>query len=306
VSAEWIALALGGAHPSAAWWRCRCPVHASSGPTLALRDGDRGLVVHCHAGCNRAEILAELGRRDLLNANAGDTTKPPDPAAERRRRESDAVHRQQRITLARDMWHSALPAIGTVVERYLRGRGITAPLPPSIRFIGMHTSYGRHGPSGDRRPVMVAAVEHAENGLVGVSRTFLAIDGSCKATLDPPRLFTGPVAGGAVRLAPATETLMVGEGIETCLAAMQATGMPAWAALSTSGLARLVLPAEVRTVIILADHDANGAGEHAARGAAARWEVEGRRVEVWMSPAVGQDANDLLLATADPESRNAA
>ncbi len=204
------------------------------------------------------------------------------------------------------MWRSAIPASGTVVERYLRSRGIEIPVPPSIRFIGMHTSYGRHGPSGDRRPVMVAAVEHVENGLVGVSRTFLAIDGSCKATLDPPRLFTGPVAGGAVRLAPATETLMVGEGIETCLAAMQATGMPAWAALSTSGLARLVLPAEVRTVIILADHDANGAGEHAARGAAARWEVEGRRVEVWMSPAVGQDANDLLLATADPESRNAA
>jgi len=150
---------------------------------------------------------------------------------------------------------------------------------------------------------MVALVEH---GPVGVSRTFLAIDGSMKATLDPPRLFTGPVGGGAVRLALAAETLMVGEGIETCLSAMQATGMPAWAALSTSGLARLVLPAEVREVIILADHDANGAGERAARGAAARWEVEGRRVEVWMSPAVGQDANDLLLAAADRESRNAA
>ena len=43
-------------------------------------------------------------------------------------------------------------------------------------------------------------------------------------------------AGGAVRLAPAAEKLMVGEGIETVLAAMQATGMPGWAALSTSGL----------------------------------------------------------------------
>jgi putative DNA primase/helicase len=89
---------------------------------------------------------------------------------------------------------------------------------------------------------------------------------------------------------------MVGEGIETCLAAMQATGMPAWAALSTSGLARLLLPAEVRAVIILADHDANGAGERAARDATARWELEGRHVSVWMSPNVGQDANDLLLA----------
>ena len=306
MSAEWIALALGGAHPSGAWWRCRCPIHASSGPTLALRDGERGLIVKCWAGCQPRDVLVELRRRDLLNANAGDTAKPPDPAAERRRHESEAVHRQQRITLARDMWRSAIPPSGTVVERYLRSRDIEIPVPPSIRFIGMHTSYGRHGPSGDRRPVMVAAVEHVENGLVGVSRTFLSIDGSCKATLDPPRLFTGPVAGGAVRLAPATESLMVGEGVETCLSAMQATAMPAWAALSTSGLARLVLPAEVREVIILADHDPNGVGERAARDAEARWEVEGRHVSVWMSPNVGQDANDLLRTTANPESRNAA
>jgi putative DNA primase/helicase len=234
----------------------------------------------------------------LLNANADDTTKPPDPAAERRRRESEAGHRQQRITLARDMWHSALPPGGTVVERYLRSRGIVIPLSPSIRFIGMHTSYGRHGPSGDRRPVMVAAVEHVENGLVGVSRTFLAIDGSCKATLDPPRLFTGPVAGGAVRLAPAAETLMVGEGIETCLAAMQATAMPVWAALSTSGLGRLVLPAEVREVIILADHDANGAGERAARSTAQRWLRDGRRVQLALPPEPDTDFADVMVAHA--------
>jgi hypothetical protein len=25
---------------AAAWWRCRCPVHGSHGPTLALCDGD--------------------------------------------------------------------------------------------------------------------------------------------------------------------------------------------------------------------------------------------------------------------------
>ena len=56
---------------------------------------------------------------------------------------------------------------------------------------------------------------------------------------------------------------MVGEGIETCLAAMQATGHPAWAALSTAGLRALDLPQDVRDVIVLADGDAARRGGRA-------------------------------------------
>jgi hypothetical protein len=58
----------------------------------------------------------------------------------------------------------------------------------------------------------------------------------------------------------------------------------------------LILPPEVRYVIICADHDISGAGERAARGAAARWVAEGRQVSIFMSPRVGEDAVDLLLA----------
>ena len=59
---------------------------------------------------------------------------------------------------------------------------------------------------------------------------------------------------------------MVGEGIETCVAAIQATAYPAWAALSTLGLRSLDLPKDVRNVIILADGD--HAGEAPARDCA--------------------------------------
>jgi putative DNA primase/helicase len=69
---------------------------------------------------------------------------------------------------------------------------------------------------------------------------------------------------------------------------------PAWAALSTSGLVSLVLPLSVRTVIILADHDTNGAGERAARAAAQRWLTEGRRVRIAMPPEAGMDMADVL------------
>jgi putative DNA primase/helicase len=88
---------------------------------------------------------------------------------------------------------------------------------------------------------------------------------------------------------------MVAEGIETCLATMQASLMPGWAALSTSGLVALVLPAIVRTVIILADHDPSGAGERAALTAAQRWLGEGRRVRIAIPPEPGTDFADVLF-----------
>src|SRR5207344_775256 len=57
----------------------------------------------------------------------------------------------------------------------------------------------------------------------------------------PQKMMFGPCRGGAVRLTAPGDVLMIGEGIETCLTAMQATGHPAWAALSTSGLRALDL-----------------------------------------------------------------
>jgi hypothetical protein len=142
---------------------------------------------------------------------------------------------------------------------------------------------------------MVALVEHVEHGAVAVHLTYLAVDGSMQARVEPRKRSLGPVGGGSVRLAPAGELLMVAEGIETAASAMQARALPAWAALSTSGLIALVLPPMVRTVVILADNDENGAGEGAARIAAQRWLAEGRRVRTAMPTEPGTDANDVLL-----------
>jgi hypothetical protein len=79
----------------------------------------------------------------------------------------------------------------------------------------------------------------------------------------------------------------------------------AWAALSTSGMAALVLPPVVRMVVILTDHDASGAGERAARTAAARWLAEGRRVRIAMPLDPGTDFADVLIGQT-PEVRDIA
>jgi hypothetical protein len=179
-------------------------------------------------------------------------------------------------------------ASGTPVGDYLASRGLHIPAPLTLRF---HS--GLKHPLGSIWPAMVALVTRGVDDLpLAIHRTFLACDGGGKAPVDPQKMMLGPCRGGAVRLARAGDVLMVGEGIETCLAAMQARCLPAWAALSTSGLLALDLPPDVREVIVLSDGDE--AGKAAARGAALRWKREGRRVRIAYAPE-GMDFNDMLL-----------
>jgi hypothetical protein len=145
---------------------------------------------------------------------------------------------------------------------------------------------------------MVALVTDGADGTpLAIHRTFLARDGVGKAPIEPQKMMLGPCRGGVVRLAYPGDVLMIGEGIETCLAAMQASGHTAWAALSTSGLRALNLPNDVRDVIMLADGDE--AGEAAARDCALRWQREGRRVRI-ARPPWGMDFNDMLKGRAAP------
>jgi hypothetical protein len=140
---------------------------------------------------------------------------------------------------------------------------------------------------------MVSLVTRGTDGTpIAIHRTFLARDGKGKAPVDPQKMVLGQCRGGAVRLGMPGDLLMVGEGIETCLAAVHATGYPAWAALSTSGLRSLDLPEAVRDLIVLADGDAPGGS--AAHACAWRWKREGRRVRI-ARPPQGMDFNDLLV-----------
>jgi len=184
------------------------------------------------------------------------------------------------------IWSETQPATCTVVEPYLRSRAITLTPPAALRF---HPA-ARHL-SGGMWPAMVAERRDAAGDRVAIHRTFLRRDGRGKAPVEPQRMDLGPSAGGAIRLAPPAEELLIGEGIETVLAAMQVTGSSGWAAGSAGALRRLILPQQVRSVVICADGDE--AGESAAVAAAARWMGEGRRVRIARAPA-GKDFNDLL------------
>jgi putative DNA primase/helicase len=284
IAAE-IAAALGAACRSGDWWRCLCPVHGSRtgrSATLALRDGEHGIIAVCHAGCSRLDILAELRRRGLL-LGAASSRKAPIPI-----RPVSRDNAARRTAVAQRIWDASHDARRSAVAAYLADRNP----PPSLRW-----ALALRRPDGKNGPAMIARIENIDGELIGIARTWLTRDATGNwHRLD--RAMLGRAAGGAVRLALAAETLLIGEGIETTLAGMEAAGFPGWAAISTSGLMALVLPPIVRSVVILADHDENSAGERAARVAADRWRAEGRRVRIAMPPEPGTDFNDVLLGRA--------
>jgi hypothetical protein len=206
------------------------------------------------------------------------------------------------VGLASGSFDSVTGATAIAVSAEFQREGLSIVEACAVAGIGRTKLYQaiadgslRH-PSRGIWPAMVALVTNGVDGTpLGIHRTFLARDGSGKAPIEPQKMMLGPCGGGVVRLAKAGDVLMVGEGIETCLAAMQASGHPAWAALSTAGLRSLDLPSNVRDVIVLADGDE--AGEAAARGCALRWKRQGRRVRI-ARPPQGMDFNDMLLGRA--------
>lgn len=289
MTAETIAKALGG-RKAGGGWAARCPAHDDRTPSLSIRDADDNKVlVRCHAGCDQERVIAALRTRGLWPEYSPRPFSRPALRfiANDRPNRDDA--RRSEVALA--IWQSSKPGQGTPVETYLASRGMRLLPPDALRF---HA--GLKHPSGGIWPAMVALVTSGSDATpLAIHRTFLARDGGGKAPVDPQKMMFGPCRGGAVRLADPGDVLMVGEGIETCLAAMLATGHPAWAALSTSGLRALGLPKDVRDVIVLADGDE--VGEAAARDCVLRWKRQGRRVRI-ARPPQGMDFNDMLPGRA--------
>ena len=189
---------------------------------------------------------------------------------------------------------------GHAAERYLRGRGIAGPLPPTLRF---HPACW-HAPTVRRRPALVALVEGAPAAVgvptVAVHRTHLTPEGRRIAPAEDAKRMLGATEGGAARLARGPGPLVVAEGIETALSLVERPGLvlragearpSVWAALSTKGMAALRLPERPGRLVIAADGDP--AERRAAAALAVRALAAGWRVVVRPAPE-GRDWNDAL------------
>lgn len=247
---------------------------------LTLADGDQGrLLAHCKkSACTFTAILAAAG------VTAGDYHPPAHATlaqrdAERRRED------QRRADQARRCWDETQPIEGTPAETYLRGRGITCPLPPTMRF---HPECW-HGPTATRFPAMVARIDGGDT--FAVHRTYLA-------PVQPRKAMLGRTRSGAVRVTDGHFRLAVAEGIETALSltcGLLDSPATVWATLSTSGMRGLILPRKTGRLTIALDGDE--AGRSAAHALAERADALGWRVDL-LTPPDGCDWNDILQKEA--------
>jgi putative DNA primase/helicase len=263
-------------------WRGRCPACDYSG-TFSVRAGRDGRALLFCASCQDRDALADAVARSTGQERQRDPRDDPDAKATRQRKQ-DAPLR---------LWRGSEPAAGTLADAYLTRRG----LPRLAASAALRFRPDCRHPEHPRVPAMVALVQGADSAALGVHRTYVG-PGGAKASLEPAKASLGPIWGGAIRLDPVAPELAIGEGIESSASAGRLMGLPAWAAISAGNLARgLVLPPEVRAVVIAADPDP--AGEAAARDAALRWSREGRRVRIARPDQDGADFNDLIREAAD-------
>ena len=198
---------------------------------------------------------------------------------------------ENRRDAALSLWWASKPALGTPVETYLNSRGITLPVPPTLKW-NAATYYAQ---SSVHLGAMVAAVQAPDRRITAVHRTYLTNDGRDKASVVVPKKALGPIGNGAVRLGHVSAVIGIAEGIETALSAMQAFEIPCWAALG-GRFDRITIPAKVIEVQIFAD---NGeAGHIAAEKAADALTSAGKRVALRYPPEGIGDWNDALLARA--------
>lgn len=288
MTAAQLAQALGG-RKDGRGWKARCPAHDDRNPSLSIGEtADGKVLVKCFAGCDQARLIAALQDRGLWPTRNRQQNPRWRQATNDRRVGNEAARTSQ----ARAIWSQSIPATGTLVEVYLRTRGVCMVPPQTVRF---HT--GLKHPSGDIWPAMVSLVTRGtDNEPLAIHRTFLLPDGSGKAPVDPQKMMFGPCRGGAVMLGPVQpgEWLAIAEGIETTLSVMQACALPGWAALSASGIKSLVLPCEASMVLICADNDATGSGQLAAQAAGERFLREGRRVRIAVPSVPDTDFNEVL------------
>ena len=264
-----------------------------------------GFLVHSFAGDDPIQckdyVRARLGLPAWQPGDEQDRRVHPSQIKDwdrmnlRERTEDDLL----RIKRAQALWNEAADPRGTRAVQYLTARALDLPddlAGAALRFHPRCPWRNEDTGKTERIPALLAAFESIDtDDITAIHRI----------RLDQPqrwpkadRRMLGVVHRAAVKLDPLATTLIIGEGVETCMAARQcmATGdierAPVWALGSVGGISFFPILDGVKRLTILGE--SGEASAQAVRLCGHRWQHAGRRVQVLYSE-IGSDVNDALM-----------
>jgi putative DNA primase/helicase len=200
-----------------------------------------------------------------------------------------------RIKLARTIWDEAVDPHGTAAEQYLRSRALVLADDVAGSVLRFHArTPWRNENTGktDRIACLIAAFRSVDdNEICAVHR--IRADQPTRWPKAERRML-GVIRRTAVKFDPAGgDTLHIGEGVETCLAARMLGHKPTWALGSVGAISYFPLITNVARLCVLGE--SGEASAEAIRVCGGRWHRAGRKVQVVM-PSIGSDLNDEVMA----------
>ena len=268
------------------------PGHSTADRSVSLMLVADRVIIHGFGGADWRTARDDLRGRGFID-DAGRLT-----GGGRGRSSSPRPDQRFRVETASRLWTATTerPPHGPAAL-YLRRRAVMAVAAASNLRLHRCAPLSVYQIGGRVRPALIARISDADDRLTAVELTYLEINGLLAAGLRLARKTVGQVPpGAAVRLSPAAENMLVGEGVVTTLSAMDRFGLPGWALTAANNLAVWSPPACVRRVLIAADR--GEAGEAAATRLRRRLVRDGLDVEVsWPEPPFG-DWNEVAVAAA--------
>lgn len=206
-----IVAALHG-HWHGSYAMCICPAHRDLNPSLSIRQGDQGILVHCFAGCRNEAVLKAIARIRPLGS-----APEPNFAAPMRTAPFERI------------WNEARHVEGSLAETYLRHRRLPVDL-ADVRF-HPRCPFGR-APDTTLRAALIVALRVGDQ-IVAIQRTILRPDG--RGHLG--RFLLGQPADGAWAPPISGTVMAIAEGFEDAAAYLVLRGTTCWSSMGSGRLA---------------------------------------------------------------------
>jgi hypothetical protein len=308
-----VAVALGGQTVGPNTILCPGPGHSPRDRSLAVRLDQRapdGFLCFSHCGDDwrscRDHVRQRLGLPEWQPGDAHQRVVPQQHVAkwdlasiENELREMPPPWTEDelaRIDAAQRLWSEGVDPRGTLAEKYLHEvRRLTLPNELAGTALRFHAACPWRDENTGKTiyaPALVAPFRSIEGDeITAVHRIALNSDGTKIG-----RRMLGIVSRAAIKLDQIIgDTLAIGEGIETCMAARELGHAPAWALGSVGAISFFPLLDNVKRLVILGE--AGEASRHAIEICCARWHNKARRRVRVVVPKEGfSDLNDVLIA----------